>query len=203
MLLARRMLSARGALGPTGGAGIRLPTAPALALGRRSMSLMTDPHAILGVRRGASSQEIKAQYRKMAMQCHPDQSASVDAVAQFRAISEAYSRLSSGSTASSPLSCGDQCGSPSCSNWRPANASDWVWNDRMLPELFAVLVEETGNELLTQLLQRYTTGLLPRKEMLLSIRQFASQDQFRSALRRLAERQSREGGEQRGLATDA
>ena len=70
----------------------------------------------------------------------------------------------------------------------------------MLPELFAILVEETGDARLTQLLQRYRADALPRKEMLLSIRDFASLKQFRTALRRLSERHGREGGEQRVMA---
>ena len=109
---------------------------------------------------------------------------------------QAYSRLSNGTRES----CGGGCANTSCSNWRPANASDWVWNDRMLPELFAMLVDITGNAHLTQLLQRYTADGLPRKEMLLSIREFASREQFRIALARLAERHGREGGEQRVMA---
>ena len=68
----------------------------------------------------------------------------------------------------------------------------------MLPELFAILVDETGDERLTQLLRRYNTDTLPRKEMLLSIREFASREQFRQAIVLLAERHGREG-ERRAL----
>ena len=70
----------------------------------------------------------------------------------------------------------------------------------MLPELFAVLVDETGDDRLTQLYCRFTMGDLPRKECLLSIRGLASREQFRNALVRIAERHGREGGEQRAMA---
>lgn len=163
------------------------------------MSVMTDPHEVLGVRRGASPQEIKVAYRRLAMQTHPDVSTRLDAE-QFKQVSEAYERLGN-SSQDAPSSCGEQCGNPSCSNWRPANASDWVWNDRMLPELFATLVDETGgSDELTQLYRRYTMGEVPRKEMLLSIRSLASREQFRNALVRLAGRHGEEGGEQRAMA---
>ena len=66
----------------------------------------------------------------------------------------------------------------------------------MLPELIAILLEETGDERLTRALQRYSAALLPRKEMLISIRHYASRAQFRTALWRLAERHAREGDQE-------
>ena len=66
----------------------------------------------------------------------------------------------------------------------------------MLPELIGILLEETGDERLPQLLQRYRAALLPRKAALISIRDYASQAQFRKALWRLAERHAREGDQE-------
>ncbi|EEH55772.1 uncharacterized protein MICPUCDRAFT_18794, partial [Micromonas pusilla CCMP1545] len=59
-----------------------------------------DPHAVLGVARGASDEEIKAAYRAAAMRWHPDRNASMDAAAasvaeeRFKRVSDAYERLS-------------------------------------------------------------------------------------------------------------
>ena len=168
----------------------------------RAMSTITDPHKVLGVPRGASLPEIKAAYRSMAMQCHPDRNTGSQAAIQFKAVSEAYNRLSAvsapGRSQAGPSfssSCAG-CGGPNGVNWRPPNAAAWVWSDRNLPELIALLLEETGDERLTQLLQRYRAALLPRKEMLLSIRDYASREQFRTALWRLAERNAREGDQE-------
>jgi curved DNA-binding protein CbpA len=61
-----------------------------------------DPHAVLGVARGASDKEIKAAYRAAAMRWHPDRNASMDAAAasvaaeQFKRVSDAYERLRRG-----------------------------------------------------------------------------------------------------------
>ncbi|CAI5505219.1 unnamed protein product [Closterium sp. Naga37s-1] len=62
-----------------------------------------DYYAVLGVRRDASSHEIKAAYRRQAMKCHPDRvhaaakgatrGAQDAAAARFRAIAEAYEVL--------------------------------------------------------------------------------------------------------------
>lgn len=170
----------------------------------RAVSTLTDPHKVLGVHRGASLQEVKAAYRSMAMQCHPDRNSGSHAAIQFKAVSEAYNHLSTvssapGSSQAGPSfssSCAGGCGGPSGVSWTPPNATAWVWSDRNLPELIAILLEETGDERLTQLLQRYRAALLPRKEMLLSIRDYASREQFRTALWRLAERNAREGDQE-------
>ena len=166
----------------------------------RAMSTITDPHKVLGIPRGASLAEVKVAYRSMAMQCHPDRNTGSHAAIQFKAVSEAYNHLSAissapGSSQSGPSfssSCAG-CGGLNGVSWRPPNAAAWVWSDSNLPELIAILLEETGDERLTQLLQRYRAALLPRKEMLLSIRDYASREQFRTALWRLAERNAREG----------
>lgn len=53
-----------------------------------------DYYEVLGVDRNASKDEIKAAYRKLAMQHHPDRNKSPDAEEKFKEISEAYAVLS-------------------------------------------------------------------------------------------------------------
>ena len=36
------------------------------------MTTQWDPHAVLGVSRNASKAEIKAAFRKLSLECHPD-----------------------------------------------------------------------------------------------------------------------------------
>ncbi|MEM3737586.1 MAG: molecular chaperone DnaJ [Candidatus Bathyarchaeia archaeon] len=53
-----------------------------------------DYYEILGVPRNASLDEIKAAYRKLALQYHPDRNKSPEAEEKFKEISEAYAVLS-------------------------------------------------------------------------------------------------------------
>lgn len=56
---------------------------------------MTDYYSILGVNKGASPEEIKKAYRKLAMQYHPDRAGKdPEAEAKFKSITEAYETLS-------------------------------------------------------------------------------------------------------------
>ena len=66
--------------------------------GCRLLATSYDPHQLLGVKPGASPEELKAAYRKQAMKYHPDRGGDPD---KFKQISEAYSRLSSGESSSS------------------------------------------------------------------------------------------------------
>ena len=51
-------------------------------------------YEVLGVSKSASADEIKSQYRKLALKFHPDRNKSSDAQEHFKEISEAYAVLS-------------------------------------------------------------------------------------------------------------
>ncbi|XP_068249239.1 dnaJ protein homolog 1-like [Palaemon carinicauda] len=53
-----------------------------------------DYYKILGIAKGASDEDIKKAYRKMALKYHPDKNKSSDAEEKFKAIAEAYEVLS-------------------------------------------------------------------------------------------------------------
>ena len=65
---------------------------------------MRDPYEVLGIQRGASKDEIKTAYRKLAKQYHPDMH--VDnplkelAQEKFIEVQEAYDKLMNGSSSS-------------------------------------------------------------------------------------------------------
>jgi curved DNA-binding protein CbpA len=50
-------------------------------------------YAVLGVARGASSDDLKAAYRRLALQWHPDRCRETDAAEQFKRIQHAYEVL--------------------------------------------------------------------------------------------------------------
>jgi len=58
------------------------------------MGTRRDYYEVLGVQRNASNDEVKAAYRKLAMEFHPDRNKSSDAEERFKEISEAYAVLS-------------------------------------------------------------------------------------------------------------
>jgi molecular chaperone DnaJ len=57
-----------------------------------------DYYELLGVQRGASEQDIKRAFRKLARELHPDVSEAPDAEERFREVAEAYQVLSNSET---------------------------------------------------------------------------------------------------------
>jgi len=53
-----------------------------------------DYYEVLGVQKGATKDQIKSAYRKLALEFHPDRNKSPEAEARFKEISEAYAVLS-------------------------------------------------------------------------------------------------------------
>lgn len=55
---------------------------------------MSNPHEVLGIKHGASSEEIKRAYRKLSLQHHPDKNGeSKESTEMFQKITDAYEQL--------------------------------------------------------------------------------------------------------------
>lgn len=68
-----------------------------------------DYYKVLGVGRGATDDELKKAYRRLAMKYHPDKNPSPQADSLFKQVSEAYdvrARPSPSSSSSSPITAG-------------------------------------------------------------------------------------------------
>ncbi|RJS15749.1 hypothetical protein DRW03_32185 [Corallococcus sp. H22C18031201] len=61
---------------------------------------MSDPYSVLGVARGATHDELRRAYRKLALETHPDRDPSPGAALRFSAVREAYKTLTSPQSAS-------------------------------------------------------------------------------------------------------
>src|SRR5947208_13884234 len=57
------------------------------------MATTTDFYQLLGVSRGATDEQIRSAYRKLARQLHPDVNKEPDAAQRFKEITEAYEIL--------------------------------------------------------------------------------------------------------------
>ena len=49
-----------------------------------------NPYTVLGVKPGASEEEVKTAYRQLAKQLHPDVNKAPDAAKQFQSVKQAY-----------------------------------------------------------------------------------------------------------------
>jgi len=58
------------------------------------MATKRDYYEILGVSKGASGDEIKKAYRKLALEWHPDKNKATEANEKFKEINEAYAVVS-------------------------------------------------------------------------------------------------------------
>jgi molecular chaperone DnaJ len=58
------------------------------------MTTQQDPYSILSVDRGASPEDIKRAFRKLAMEYHPDRNKEEGAEARFKEVNAAYEVLS-------------------------------------------------------------------------------------------------------------
>ena len=87
---------------------------------------MRDPYEVLGVKPGASQEEIKKAYRELAKKYHPDNFANNPlsdlAEERFKEINEAYEQLTSGRGASSRRSSGPNPGYNQGYNPNPGGA---------------------------------------------------------------------------------
>jgi curved DNA-binding protein CbpA len=61
-----------------------------------------DPYKVLGLKVGASPDEIRSAYRRLVKKYHPDRNPSASAATQFIAVQTAYEQLSSGQNAAAP-----------------------------------------------------------------------------------------------------
>lgn len=83
---------------------------------------MQDPYKTLGVSRGASADEIKKAYKKMARQYHPDRNSSAEAESKFKSINAAYDVLGDAKKKKMYDTFGTTSGQPGFGGGRPGGA---------------------------------------------------------------------------------
>merc|ERR1711915_364030 len=66
---------------------------PTEAVSLYEIFMMLDHYKVLGVEQGASEEEIKKAYRRLALQLHPDKNKEEDAEEKFKELAEAYAVL--------------------------------------------------------------------------------------------------------------
>jgi curved DNA-binding protein CbpA len=85
-------------------------------------------YRVLGVRSDANLTDVKAAYRRLAMEYHPDKNKSPEAEARFTTIHEAYSIIMSSKGI--------------VDGWRPPEAAEHVFDDGSRAELsFAIMTD--------------------------------------------------------------
>lgn len=98
---------------------------------------MTDPYAILGVNPGATKDEIKSAFRKLAKKYHPDINKAPDAEDKFKEINAAYERIKD-APSYDPNKKWWENGSSSTQQMKPRSSSNdtsyshrgYTWNSR-------------------------------------------------------------------------
>ncbi len=103
-----------------------------------------DYYEILGVARGASEEEIRRSYRKLARQYHPDVNKEATAEAQFKEINEAYEVLGDSSKRSSY----DRFGHAAVSGagGGPGNGYSPFGGGPSVADIFESFVAQTGRQ---------------------------------------------------------
>ncbi len=99
---------------------------------------MDDPHAVLGVGRNATPEEISQAFRSLAKRWHPDRNDGPEAAAQMLRINEAYELLKQQAETSARPANGAAGAAPR----RPRAAGDWLPSGirrTMGPELLRTL----------------------------------------------------------------
>jgi hypothetical protein len=78
---------------------------------KKKQGSMADPYAVLGVSRGATTDEIKKVFRKAALKCHPDKVQDAnkqEAQSKFQELTQAYEQLMQKATSNCSPDCSQE-----------------------------------------------------------------------------------------------